>query len=56
MLGAATIDQVLRARARLEPDAIAVRDFDRHLTNRQWNVRSCRLANALHGLGLAKGD
>ena len=56
MPGAATIDQVLRARARLEPDAVAVRDFDRSLTNRQWNERSCRLANALAGLGLKKGD
>ena len=26
------------------------------MTFRQWNDRSCRLANALLGLGLAKGD
>ena len=26
------------------------------MTFRQWNERSCRLANALLGLGLAKGD
>ena len=26
------------------------------MTFRQWNARACRLANALRGLGLAKGD
>ena len=26
------------------------------MTFRQWNERSCRLGNALLGLGLAKGD
>ena len=28
----------------------------RAMTFRQWNQRSCQLANALLGLGLAKGD
>src|SRR6202000_523162 len=32
------------------------RDLDRSMNFGQWNERSCRLANALLGLGLAKGD
>ncbi|WP_428493666.1 AMP-binding protein [Rhodopila sp.] len=32
------------------------RDLDRSLTFGQWNERSCRLANALLGIGLDKGD
>ena len=50
------IGQVLKARARLAPDAMGVRDLRREMTLRQWNARSCRLANALLGLGLKKGD
>lgn len=51
-----TIGQVLTVHARLFPDRIGARDLERAMTFRQWNQRSCRLANALLGLGLAKGD
>ena len=56
MPATAHIGQVLRTRARLDPDAVGVRDLTRRLTFRQWNARACRLANALLGLGLKKGD
>ena len=48
--------QMLSVHARLSPDRIGARDLDRSMTFAQWNERSCRLANALLGLGLAKGD
>ena len=38
------------------PDKIGARDLERGLTFRTWNSRSRRLANALAGIGLAKGD
>ena len=50
------IGQVLRLNAHAFPDKIGARDLARVLTFRQWNARACRLANALLGLGLAKGD
>ncbi len=50
------IGEVLRYYARILPDKIGARDLDRAMTFREWNARSCRLANALLGLGLAKGD
>ena len=37
-------------------DRLGARDLERAMTFRQWNERSCRLANALLGLGLSKGD
>ena len=48
--------QMLSCHARLSPNRIGARDLDRAMTFAQWNARSCRLANALLGLGLAKGD
>src|SRR6266852_7525209 len=48
--------EVLRFYARIFPDKIGARDLERAMTFRQWNARSCRLANALLGLGLVKGD
>jgi acyl-CoA synthetase (AMP-forming)/AMP-acid ligase II len=48
--------QVLRMNARLFPDKIGARDLGRAMTFRQWDARACRLANALIGLGLTKGD
>jgi acyl-CoA synthetase (AMP-forming)/AMP-acid ligase II len=51
-----TLGQVLELNARLFPDKTGARDLERAMTFRQWNARSCRLANALLGLGLAKGD
>src|SRR6185312_982702 len=47
---------VLRMNARLFPDKIGARDLDRAMSFAQWNARACRLANALTGFGLAKGD
>ena len=49
------LGEVLRFNARIFPDKIGARDLGRAMTFRQWNARSCRLANALIGLGLAKG-
>src|SRR5271169_5410566 len=42
--------------AYLYPDKVGARDLGRALTFREWNDRSCKLANALVGLGLEKGD
>src|SRR6516164_5227779 len=42
--------------AYLSPDKVGARDLTRSLTFREWNERSCKLANALVGLGLEKGD
>jgi len=51
-----TLGQMLAVHARLLGDRPGARDLERAMTFRQWNERSCRLANALLGLGLAKGD
>jgi fatty-acyl-CoA synthase len=48
--------QMLSVHARVTPNRIGARDLERSMTFSQWNERSCRLANALLGLGLAKGD
>ena len=48
--------QMLSVHARLSPGRIGARDLDRAMTFARWNERSCRLANALLGLGLRKGD
>jgi acyl-CoA synthetase (AMP-forming)/AMP-acid ligase II len=56
MIGPLTVGRMLSAHARLQPEKIAARDLERAMTYRQWNARSCRLANALTGLGLRKGD
>ncbi|HLK79886.1 MAG TPA: AMP-binding protein [Xanthobacteraceae bacterium] len=50
------VGEVLRLYARIMPDKIGARDLERAMTFREWNARACRLANALLGLGLAKGD
>src|SRR3984893_15200085 len=47
---------MLSVHARLLPNRIGARDLQRSMTFAQWNDRSCRLANALIGLGLSKGD
>ena len=51
-----TLGEVLTAHARLDPDRIGVLDLERAMSFRLWNQRACRLANALLGLGLKKGD
>src|ERR1700759_2043026 len=47
---------MLSVHARLSPDRIGARDLSRSMGFSTWNERACRLANALLGLGLAKGD
>ncbi|HMR30570.1 MAG TPA: AMP-binding protein [Geminicoccaceae bacterium] len=51
-----TVGQMLAVHACVLGEASGARDLERAMTFRQWNGRSCRLANALLGLGLAKGD
>jgi fatty-acyl-CoA synthase len=51
-----TFGQTLSLNARLFGDRIGAADLEHAMTFRQWNERSRRLANALLGLGLAKGD
>jgi fatty-acyl-CoA synthase len=47
---------IVAMNAYLSPNKIGTRDLTRSLTFREWNDRSCKLANALVGLGLEKGD
>lgn len=51
-----TFGQMLAVHARLMPDRIGARDLERAMSFATWNERACRLANALLGLGLKKGD
>src|ERR1700756_267224 len=48
--------EALSLNAQLYPDKPGARDLSRAMTFRQWDERARRLANALLGLGLAKGD
>ena len=48
--------QMLSVHSRVTPNRTGARDLERSMTFAQWNERSCRLANALLGLGLSKGD
>lgn len=50
------LGEAVSRNACLFPNKIGARDLTRSLTFRAWNERSCRLANALLGLGLTKGD
>jgi len=50
------IGEMVRVNAALVPDKMGAKDLQRSLTFREWNERSCRLANALLDLGLKKGD
>jgi len=51
-----TAKDVMEVNAFKWPDKIAVKDLNKSYTFREWNERSCRLANALSGLGVKKGD
>jgi fatty-acyl-CoA synthase len=51
-----SMGETLSVNAQLHPDKIGARDLHRAMTFRVWNERACRLANALLGLGLTKGD
>src|SRR5271169_4477397 len=48
--------EVVAMNAYHSPNKVGARDLARSLTFREWNDRSCKLANALVGLGLKKGD
>jgi len=50
------VGQILTVNARLYPDRPAVKDLSRALTYAQYEERANRLAHALLGLGLGKGD
>ncbi len=52
----ANAGEALAMHARLMPDKIGASDLDRNMTFRVWHQRACRLANAMAGLGLVKGD
>jgi acyl-CoA synthetase (AMP-forming)/AMP-acid ligase II len=47
---------VLGMHAHAFPDKVAASDLERTMTFQTWHSRACRLANALCGLGLSKGD
>jgi acyl-CoA synthetase (AMP-forming)/AMP-acid ligase II len=51
-----TLSESVAAHARTQPHKVGVRDSRRALTYAQWDERASRLANALLGLGLEKGD
>ncbi len=51
-----TAGTVLKMMASQYPDKPAAGDKVRNMTFREWNERSCRLANALAKLGVKKGD
>ncbi|MBX3600284.1 MAG: AMP-binding protein [Rubrivivax sp.] len=51
-----TMSEMVATHARLQPQRVAARDSKRTLTWAQWDERATRLANALLGLGLVKGD
>ncbi len=50
------IADIVRMYAERTPNKVAVADKTRKLTFSDWNQRANRLANALSGLGLKKGD
>src|SRR5262249_56535785 len=50
------LGRMLSVHAGLAPSRVGARDLERSVTFSQWNERACRLANALLGLGLSKGD
>ena len=50
------LGEVISRNACLFPHKLGARDLTRSLTYRLWNERACRLANALLGMGLNKGD
>jgi acyl-CoA synthetase (AMP-forming)/AMP-acid ligase II len=52
----ANIGEMVALHSRHYPDKIAASDLDRNMTFRLWHSRACRLANALAGIGLGKGD
>lgn len=56
MSGFPNLGGAIAANAHRYPDRVGARDLHRALTYREWNARSNRLANALLGMGLSRGD
>jgi len=56
MNGLTNLGTAVTMHAMHTPDKIGARDATRAMDYRTWNARACRLANALLGMGLAKGD
>ncbi len=50
------VGEILRINAALYPDKLGAKDLRRSMTFKEWNERSCRLANSLLEMGLQKGD
>jgi fatty-acyl-CoA synthase len=50
------LGEVVAVHARTFPREVGASDLERSLTFLEWDRRACRLANALLGIGLAKGD
>ncbi len=48
--------EILDAHARIRPSGTGASDLEHTLTFAAWNTRSCRLGNALLGIGLTPGD
>ncbi len=51
-----SMGETLSVNAMLYADKVGACDLNRSMTFRVWNQRACRLANALLGRGLGKGD
>jgi fatty-acyl-CoA synthase len=51
-----TAKDVVRVNALKFPNKIGIKDMYKQYTFKEWDERSCRLANALTDLGLKKGD
>src|SRR5512145_2318009 len=51
-----TAKDVLRVNASKWPQKVGIKDLYKSYTFKEWNDRSCRLANALTAMGMKKGD
>lgn len=51
-----TAKEVLKVNSYKWPNKIGAKDLYKEYTFKQWNERSCRLANALADMGMKKGD
>jgi fatty-acyl-CoA synthase len=51
-----TAKDVLRVNGVKWPNKVGVKDLFKSYTFKEWDERACRLANALAGMGLQKGD
>ena len=51
-----TAKEVLRVNASKWPNKVGAKDLYKEFTFKEWNERSCRLANALTDMGMKKGD